>query len=106
MEKITIGEIYAKVLLNEEIDWNTICTKYELTEEFIREFQDKLTNKCWKYIAIYNKLNEAFIEEFKDKFNWYLINKHQVLSKEFLNKHKSDIYFDSNYTAVALYDRR
>lgn len=98
---INCGEIYAKILLNEEIDWNNLCIQYELTEEFIREFQSKLTNKCWQYIARYHKLNEAFIEEFKDKLNWYLIDKHQVLSKEFLNKHKSDIYFDSNYTAIA-----
>jgi hypothetical protein len=97
---------YIKNRLNtHNIDWMCILIYQKLSEEFIREFQSKLTNKCWQYVARYHRLDETFIEEFKDKLNWYLIDKHQVLSKEFLTKHKEDIYFDSNYTGVTFYNK-
>ena len=41
-----------------------------LTEDFIRENQDKVN---WNDISFYQKLSEDFIKEFQDRFNWYYI---------------------------------
>ena len=45
-------------------DWKCISEKQNLSEDFIREFQDKVD---WKYISKYQKLSEDFIREFQDK---------------------------------------
>ncbi len=44
----------------------------KLSENFIREFQDKVD---WNYISNYQKLSENFIREFQDKVDWNYIPK-------------------------------
>ena len=55
----------------------------QLTEEYIREFQDKVD---WKSISWRQKLSEEFIREFKDKVNWRVISRRQTLSDEFIKE--------------------
>ena len=43
------------------IDWNNISKHQKLSENFIREFQDKVN---WYNISNYQKLSEKFIKEF------------------------------------------
>jgi hypothetical protein len=54
------------------MDWRSISSK-ELSEEFIREFSDKV---YWPNICKYQKLSEEFIREFQDKYwnelCWYM----------------------------------
>lgn len=69
--------------LNEPI-YKIICS-----EDFIREFQDKVN---WHCISIYNELSEDFIREFKDKLNWHCISIYQKLSKEFKEEFKEELY--------------
>ena len=57
----------------------------KLSEDFIREFQDKV---YWYNISTYQKLSESFIRDFQDKVNWYFISKHQKLSNEFIDEFK------------------
>ena len=45
-------------------DWETLSEHRGLTEDFIREFADKVD---WECISIYQHLSEDFIREFKDK---------------------------------------
>ena len=47
-------------------DWD-FYKKNKLSEDFIREFQDKVV---WRYISEYQTLSEDFKEEFKDKINF------------------------------------
>lgn len=45
-------------------------TDNTLSEDFIREFKDKVS---WKYISLYQRLSRTFIKEFKDKIHWHCI---------------------------------
>ena len=47
-------------------NWDYISDSQTLSEDFIREFKDKVN---WGHISIYQKLSEDFIREFKDKVN-------------------------------------
>ena len=67
-----------------EIDsntWGHISMKIDLSEGFIREFQDHV---YWNYISSYQKLSEEFIREFEDKIDWDRIPASQILSDEFI----------------------
>lgn len=46
------------------IQWNYISEFQELSEDFIREFKDKV---YWHWISKYQKLSENFIREFKHR---------------------------------------
>ena len=48
------------------LDWKIVSIRNELSEDFIREFQDKVN---WKMIAYKQELSEDFIREFQDKIN-------------------------------------
>ena len=62
-----------------------------LSEDFIREFQDKVN---WKLISQYQTLSENFIREFKDKVDWDSISRYQRLSEEFIEEFKNKIYWN------------
>ena len=56
------------------IDWNKLSHYQILSEDFIREFKDKID---WMAVCRYQKLSEDFIREFKDKVDWWYISKYQ-----------------------------
>jgi hypothetical protein len=97
-ETISIEEIYVKILLNEEINWTQIAANYNLTEEFIREFADKVD---WACICMYQKLSEDFIREFQDKVHWDRICSNQKFSESFIREFEKEVkpyfYFISLY---------
>ena len=55
------------------------------SEDKIRSYV--LENNCtrleWDFISCYQDLSDDFIREFSDKVHWYGISRHQVLSKKF-----------------------
>lgn len=64
-----------------ELDYWYGTSRYEqLSEEFIRNYQDKVN---WTCISQYQILSEDFIREFADKVNWEEIFEHQKLSESF-----------------------
>jgi len=69
-------------------NWAYISYSYKLSEEFIREFKDKV---CWYDISGYQKLSEDFIREFKDKVNWHNISAYQKLSEDFIREFKDKV---------------
>ena len=52
------------IQINKNVSWPKISYKYILSENFIREFQNKVN---WHRISEYQKLSENFIQEFKHK---------------------------------------
>ena len=64
-----------------ENEWSNISRYGSLSDDFIREFQDKLD---WSNISYYQKLSESIIREFKDKVNWFYITFYQILSESFI----------------------
>ena len=67
--------------------WREISECQKLSEDFIREFQDKVS---WYWISECQKLSEDFILEFQDKVHWCRdwILKYQKLSNEFIEEFK------------------
>lgn len=53
-----------------EDEWEWVSINSNLSEDFIREFQDKLN---WYNISEYQKLSEDFIREFQYEVEWNLI---------------------------------
>ena len=51
---------------NSNVNWYAISHNYILSEDFIREFQDKVN---WVLISTYQKLSKNFKIEFKHKLN-------------------------------------
>ena len=70
-------------------DWDdyTLYTDNNLSEDFIREFQDKVD---WLYISRFQTLSEDFIREFKDKVWWKNIFINQKLSEDFILEFKDE----------------
>ena len=56
-------------------EWGYISLNQTLTEDFIREFENKVN---WRFISSNQKLSKGFIVEFSDKLNFkdLLINNH------------------------------
>ena len=64
MKKLTKKQIENIRKNPNEATWHEISRFYILSEDFIREFQDKVD---WIGISKYQTLSEDFIREFKDK---------------------------------------
>jgi hypothetical protein len=79
----------------DKIYWEFISWYQKLSEEFIKEFQDKVD---WYYISGYQKLSEDFIRQFQDKVNWYFISWKQILSEELIKEFKDEVdWFNISY---------
>ena len=70
-----------KTLTNEELfkmysDWSLLSMHQTLTEDFIREFKDKVD---WDVICTSQKLSESFIREFKDLVKWDKIHVSKII---------------------------
>ncbi len=101
-----IKELIQIDFIKEQIDWNNIAYCPNLSEDFIIEFQDKLSfyiisreqtlsedfiikfqdKVNWSHISQYQKLSEDFIWEFRDKLHWKKISEYQILSNTFIRK--------------------
>jgi len=57
-----------------EFDWSRTSRYQNLSEEFIREFKNKLD---WVNISRYQKLSEEFIREHQNFVDWEMIFKYQ-----------------------------
>ncbi len=93
---MTIEEMKEKIANDEEIKWKNISEFESLSEDFIREFQDKVE---WNWISNKQKLSEDFIREFQDKVDWTHISIRQTLSENFIREFqgKVDWYYISCY---------
>ena len=63
-------------------DWSFLCHSKDISEEFIREFQDEVN---WKHIYRYQKLSEDFIREFKNKIDLKIVLDRKIITQEFFN---------------------
>ena len=71
-------------------DWSYISINQKLSEDFIREFQDRV---IWFLISEYQELSEDFIREFHEELDWLLISKYQKLSEEFILEYQDYVFF-------------
>ena len=72
------------------VDWTNICTWKRLTEEFIREFQNRVN---WHMVSRYQKLSWEFIKEFKDKINFNMLTINEHIQGDIWKKCEKNNYF-------------
>ena len=84
----------------DKVYWKDISLYQILSGDFIREFQDRLD---WDYISRNQKLSESFIREFKYKVYWYNISKYQKLSEDFIREFQDKVvwYCISEYQTLS-----
>lgn len=71
-------KFYDKLDINRVIE-----NSCNISEDFIRDNIDNMTEYSWMKISYSRKLSEEFIREFQDKLDWDNIFEHQDLSDEF-----------------------
>ena len=54
----------------------------------------------WTYISIYEELSEDFIREYQDKVDWYFISSHQNLSEDFIREFQDKVDLGINNLAT------
>ena len=75
----------------DKVHWNCISVYQHLSEEFIRGFKDDVV---WNLISIYQHLSEAFIREFKDRVDWDSISANQHLSEDFIREFEDKVEWE------------
>ncbi len=68
----TFKDIKTYEIFEKYIDWERLSYHEELTESFMRRFQDKLH---WGFISSHQKLSKDFISEFRHKLNMESVNR-------------------------------
>ena len=77
---------FSEEFLNEfqdKVNLHLLITRQQIPENILYNFQLKFSKGNWLMISRYQKLSENFIREFKDKVNWEYISKYQTLSEDF-----------------------
>ena len=67
---------YGEIISKYNSDWGMISQIKYLSEDFIREFKDRVD---WELISSQQKLSEDFIREFQDRVDWDYISINQTL---------------------------
>ena len=55
-------------------------------QKILYKFIKTNNNVDWDYISYYYKLSENFIREFEDKIDWISISDYQILSENFIRE--------------------
>lgn len=76
----------------DKVNWNWISKYQHLSEDFIREFKNKVN---WCCVSTYQRLSEDFIREFADRVDWTYVSVTQHLSEEFIREFKDKVYWAS-----------
>jgi len=95
-EEISIYKYLSEEFIKEfkdKVDWGYISSQ-KLSEEFIREFIDII---YWDGISFYQELSEEFIREFQNEVNWYNISYCQKLSGRFIDEFIDYIYYRNSF---------
>jgi len=62
-----------------KMDWRDLCQEQNLSEDFIKEFQNYLD---WWTICFFQNLSKEFIIEFFDKIKFQAIIRNNMISDE------------------------
>lgn len=79
--------------INSDHFWREI-SKINLTEDFIEQFQNKVS---WFFVSYCSNLSEKFIERFENNVIWALIWGHQKYSANFVIKFKNKLNGYANF---------
>lgn len=83
---------------HEKLNWVCVCKHQSISEDIIREFQDEIG---WEIICKTQILSEEFIEEFTDKVDWQIISETQChLSEDFIERHKDKLCWSDIFVHI------
>ncbi len=111
--KIKDDRILIRNMIN-QMGWSYVSSNMELSEEFIREFADKLdwggiVQNGWirrskTGISACQVLSESFMKEFIHKLDWKMISRYQTLSETFINMYSDSVHWNyiSMYQALTI----
>ena len=68
--------------------WNYIVQNQKMSEDLIREFQDKLDMLC---VGTNQIMSEEFLEEMKDRISFRTIPRYHKLSEDFIRRHAEEL---------------
>jgi len=71
------------------------------TISFLKEHAHKFNNYQWQWVSEKQILSEDFIREFKDKVYWTLICENQTLSEDFINEFEDKV----DWSLISIYQR-
>jgi len=76
----------------DKLDWWWISNSQVMSENLMRSLQDKIN---WEESSIYQKFSENFMREFKDKIDWWQVSYYQDFSSfNFIYEFRDDLYLD------------
>lgn len=78
----------SKLEMDGGINWAVISGHQQLSEDFIRQFKNKLD---WDFIVVRQNLSEDFIEKHSKFIDWWLLGAWQELSDAFIDKHSDKL---------------
>jgi hypothetical protein len=80
LTQYSLQTIQNKLKNADDFVWAQI-SQMPLSDNFIRDFQDKLD---WGWISTNLPLNENFIEEFQHFIDWEPVSQYQTISEQFI----------------------
>jgi len=93
-EYLKVTEDFAREF-KDKLEIELFCICAELSEDFLREFKDEFDCVDWINISYLQELSEDFIREFQDKVNWTGITMCQDISEDFIREFQDKIDWDA-----------
>ena len=89
----------------DRVNWTCISATQHLSEDFMREFANRVH---WNWISMFQTLSDDFIREFADRLNWKVISAYQRLSEGIIREfdYKVDWFRISRYQHLSKEFRR
>ena len=86
------------------IKWSSVAQSPDLkyvSIDCLKKYECEFSNEDWEFISQNQCLSEDFIREFKDKVDWTLICENQTLSEDFINEFEDKV----DWSLISIYQR-
>uniref|UniRef100_A0A1B6L981 Uncharacterized protein n=1 Tax=Graphocephala atropunctata TaxID=36148 RepID=A0A1B6L981_9HEMI len=89
-QKYELSEEMMRMFQN-KLNWHSIAKYQNLSSTFIKEFIEYQLNPYIELVCRYQHLTPDFLEEFKDRVDWNIIVERSDIPVEIIIKHVNDI---------------
>jgi len=91
---------YSEELLIEfqdKVIWELLVKTKKMSEQLLKSCSGSFNSQVWGWISDLQPLSEEFIREFQDKVHWGGISCHQTLSENFMDEFEDKIWWEWDY---------
>ena len=75
--------------------WSYVSNIYNISEDFMRKYNQYFDAECWSGVSNKNDLSLDFLDEFKDKLNWISItDNYKGINDDFVERFKDYICWE------------